>query len=145
MLKRRHPPQTPHARLHRAAQHFLLADRHRAAGRPINMRVAGRPRPLAPGLDQAAYRILQESLTNAARYGTGPAEVEVSYGDGQLELTVSNPVFSTADGRAAVGGHGILGMRERSALLGGSLEAGAGAGHFRVHARLPYPPTEPET
>jgi signal transduction histidine kinase len=122
-----------------------LAERHRAAGRPITMHVAGRPRPLSPGLDQAAYRILQESLTNAARHGSGPADVEVTYGDGELELSVANPVFSTANGQTAVGGHGILGMRERAALLGGSLEAAASAGRFRVHARLPYPPTEPQT
>jgi signal transduction histidine kinase len=122
-----------------------LAERHRAAGRPITVHVAGRPRPLSPGVDQAAYRILQESLTNAARYGSGPAEVEVIYGDGELELSVSNRVFSTANGQTDVGGHGILGMRERAALLGGSLEAAASAGRFRVHARLPYPLAEPKT
>lgn len=120
-----------------------LSERHRAAGRPITVRVAGRPRSLAPGLDQAAYRILQESLTNAARYGSGPAEVEVTYGERQLELSVSNLVSSTAN--RAEGGHGILGMRERAALLGGSLEAGASVGRFRVHARLPYPSAEPQT
>lgn len=107
------------------------------------MRIQGRPRPLAPGLDQAAYRILQESLTNAARYGTGPAEVEVTYAEGQLELSISNRVFSTANGQPAVGGHGILGMRERAALLGGSLETGASGERFRVRARLPYPPAAP--
>ena len=122
-----------------------LADRHRAAGQPITVRIQGRPRPLAAGLDQAAYRILQESLTNAARYGTGPAKVEVAYGQGQLELSVSNRVSSPANGQPSTGGHGILGMRERAALLGGSLDAGAGAGSFRVHARLPDPPAPPTT
>jgi signal transduction histidine kinase len=120
-----------------------LADRHRAAGRPITVRIQGRPRPLAPGLDQAAYRILQESLTNAARYGTGSAEVEVTYAEAQLELSISNRVVGTAGGQPTAGGHGILGMRERTALFGGSLATAASAGRFRVRARLPYPPAAP--
>jgi signal transduction histidine kinase len=122
-----------------------VIDRHRAAGRLVTVRVEGQPRPLAPGLDQAAYRILQESLTNAARHSSSPAAVEVTYGDRQLELSVSNLLSPTADGQAAGGGHGILGMRERAALLGGRLEAGAGAGRFRVHARLPYPSAQSQT
>jgi signal transduction histidine kinase len=119
-----------------------LAARHRAAGNPIEIRVEGRSRPIAPGLDQAAYRILQESLTNAARHGTGPAEVEISYGTNQLELTISNPAPAAASGEATQSGHGMLGMRERAALLGGSVEAGRSNGRFRVHARLPYLPVE---
>jgi len=115
-----------------------LARRHRAAGDQIEVRIGGRPRPLASGLDQAAYRILQESLTNAARHGGGPAEVVVAYGEDQLELTVSNPLSPGANGRAHNSGHGIHGMRERAALLGGSLDAAADHGLFLVHARLPY-------
>jgi signal transduction histidine kinase len=115
-----------------------LAARHRAAGTPIEIRVKGRSRPLAPGLDQAAYRILQESLTNAARHGTGPAEVEVTYGPRWLELTISNPVPAAVGGEATQSGHGILGMRERAALLGGSVEASSRNGRFEVRARLPY-------
>ncbi len=66
----------------------------RATVRPdCRCRSASRaPRPLAPGLDQAAYRILQESLTNAARHGDGPAEVQIAYRERELELTVSNPL-----------------------------------------------------
>jgi signal transduction histidine kinase len=120
-----------------------LAARHRAAGNPIEVRVEGHSQPLASRLDQAAYRILQESLTNAARHGTGPAEVEITYGARQLELTISNPVPPVADGETvAGGGHGIVGMRERAALLGGNLEAAPSNGRFRVHARLPYVPVE---
>lgn len=114
-----------------------LAERHRAAGHRVAVRVQGPRRPLAPALDQAAYRILQESLTNAARHG-GPAEVEVAYDSDQLQLTVSNPLPRATNGEAPMGGHGILGMRERAALLGGTLHAGAANGRFRVHARLPY-------
>jgi signal transduction histidine kinase len=115
-----------------------LARRHRAAGDQVEVRVEGHSRPLAPGLDQAAYRILQESLTNAARHSGGPAEVVVAYGKDRLELTVSNPLSPGAHGGTPNGGHGILGMRERAALLGGSLDAAADHGRFQVHARLPY-------
>jgi signal transduction histidine kinase len=114
-----------------------LAGRHRAAGHEIRITIAGRPRPLAPGLDQTAYRILQESLTNAARHGSGPAEVAITYGDDELELSVSNPAHTAANGRADAG-HGILGMRERAALLGGRLHAGRHDAAFRVDADLPY-------
>jgi signal transduction histidine kinase len=93
-------------------------------------------RPLAPGIDQAAYRILQEALTNAARHGRGSAEVEIDFGPTVLEITVTNP---TPPGSAAHdGGHGLVGMRERAHLLGGSLEAGVSNGVFRIRARLPY-------
>jgi signal transduction histidine kinase len=102
--------------------------------------VAGRARLLAPGLDQAAYRILQESLTNAARHGNGPAAVAITYRDEDLELTISNPLAPAINGEPVEVGHGILGMRERAALLGGTVDAGAGSGTFRVHARLPYLP-----
>ncbi len=114
-----------------------LVGRHRAAGVAVSVRVGGAPRPLPRGLDQAAYRILQESLTNAARHGDGSATVAIEYTETALDIEVSNPV--AAPGAAtAEGGHGILGMRERAALLGGALEAGARGGRFRVHARLPY-------
>jgi DNA-binding NarL/FixJ family response regulator/signal transduction histidine kinase len=69
-----------------------LAQRHRAAGVAMEIRVDGRPRPLAPALDQSAYRILQESLTNAARHGSGRADVQIAYGQGHLELAISNPL-----------------------------------------------------
>jgi signal transduction histidine kinase len=117
-----------------------LAERHRAAGQQVDITVAGRARLLAPGLDQAAYRILQESLTNAARHGNGPAAVAITYGDEDLELSISNPLAPAINGELVEGGHGILGMRERAALLGGTVDAGASSGNFRVAARLPYLP-----
>jgi signal transduction histidine kinase len=113
-----------------------LAERHRSAGLAVSVHTRGPRRPLPPGLDQAAYRILQEALTNAAKHGRGSAEVELSFGPSALKLTVTNPAGS--NGSAAAGGHGLVGMRERAALLGGSLEAGASDGRFRVRARLPY-------
>jgi signal transduction histidine kinase len=103
----------------------------------VSVSVDGARRPLAPGVDQAAFRILQEALTNAARHGDGTVAVELAFGPRVLEVAVSNPTppgSTVANG----GGHGIVGMRERAQLLGGSLDAGADDGLFRVRARLPY-------
>jgi signal transduction histidine kinase len=114
-----------------------LAERYRASGLEVTVNVDGSRRPLAPGVDQAAYRILQEALTNAARHGRGSADVEVMFGVKAVELTVTNA--TRRDGSApAGGGHGIVGMRERASLLGGSLDADASNGLFRLRARLPY-------
>jgi signal transduction histidine kinase len=113
-----------------------LVERHRTAGLPVSISFHGPRRQLPPGIDRAAYRILQEALLNAARHGAGGAEVEVAFDRNALEITVTNP---TSGGAVADGaGHGLVGMRERAALLGGSLEADAGDGVFRVRARLPY-------
>jgi signal transduction histidine kinase len=113
-----------------------LAERHRAAGLEVTVRSNGHRRELVPGIDQAAYRILQEALTNAARHGSGRAEVDITFGSSALEIAVTNPV--ALESVAAGGGHGIVGMRERAALLGGSLHASAADGVFRIDARLPY-------
>jgi signal transduction histidine kinase len=115
-----------------------LVARHRAAGLALELRVDGPRRPLAPSLDQAAYRIVQESLTNAARHGDGRAAVAIAYGERELELRVVNPVGAEPNGAPGEHGHGIPGMRERAALLGGSLELERGGGRFLVRARLPY-------
>jgi signal transduction histidine kinase len=113
-----------------------LAERHRSAGLVVSIRERGSRRPLSPGLDQAAYRILQEALTNAARHGDGSAEVEIGFRPSSLELIVTNPTRpGSPPGQV---GHGIVGMRERATLLEGSLEAAAGDGRFRVQAHLPY-------
>ncbi len=112
-----------------------LVERYRASGLAVTVRVDGSRRPLAPGVDQAAYRILQEALTNAARHGRGSANVEVAFRAKAVELTVTNA--PRRDGPAG-GGHGIVGMRERASLLGGSLDAGSSNGLFQLRARLPY-------
>jgi signal transduction histidine kinase len=110
-----------------------LVRRHREAGLDVTTRISGQRRPLAPGVDRGAYRILQEALTNTARHGRGQANVDIVFA-GELELTVDNPV----DGAPARGGgHGLVGMRERAALLGGSVETAVRDGSFHVHARLP--------
>ncbi len=112
-----------------------LTGRHRATGLDVTTRIRGTRLPLARSIELAAYRIVQEALTNAARHGTGPAEVDVVYGSHGLELTITNP--ATPNGSTASGGHGLVGMRERATLLGGTLDAGQKNGSFRVHALLP--------
>jgi signal transduction histidine kinase len=114
-----------------------LAERYRAAGLAVTVRIDGARRALPPGVDQAAYRILQEALLNAARHGTGSAEVEIDFGPTMLEVGVNNPTPPGMPVRNG-GGHGIVGMRERAQLLRGTLEAGGSNGTYRVLARLPY-------
>ena len=121
-----------------AAVEELIA-RHRAAGLDVSATVEGQRRPLPTNVDRGAYRILQEALTNAARHGNGSAEVLVSFRPAALELTVTNPIGTPA-ARQDGAGHGVVGMRERADLLGGSLDAAAQAGRFRVHAWLPVAP-----
>jgi signal transduction histidine kinase len=113
-----------------------LVERYGSAGLSVTVQQHGSQRPLPPGLDQAAYRILQEALTNAARHGDGHADVDITLGPSSLELAVKNPIPSN---RAPSGaGHGIVGMRERAALIGGSLDAGESGDLFEVRANLPY-------
>jgi len=115
-----------------AALDGLLA-RHRAAGLDVTMTLRGDRRPLPTSTDRAAYRIVQEALTNAARHGDGSAAVTLAYDADAVAITVTNPAARASNGD----GHGIIGMRERATLLGGSLQAQAGNGRFEVHARLP--------
>jgi signal transduction histidine kinase len=119
-----------------ASLRTLLAH-HSAAGLDVTVSTAGSPRGLRAAVDLAAYRILQEALTNAARHGTGAAHVELAFGETALQLTITNPV---PDGGSTwtSGGHGLIGMRERAALLGGTLDAERANGAFRLRAHLPY-------
>jgi signal transduction histidine kinase len=114
----------------------LLIEQVGRAGVPVELRVVGDPVQLAPGLDISAYRIVQEALTNVLKHGgDARATVVVAYGDRTLELEIAD------DGRGGTpdgSGHGIVGLRERVALFGGSLEAaGREGGGFAVRARLP--------
>lgn len=110
----------------------------RAAGLPVRLTVAGRPRRLSAAMDATAHRVVQESLTNVLKHAVDPSAVEVlvRWEDGGLVLQVGD------DGRSAAAsgepGHGLTGMRERVALFGGELSAGpTAAGGWRVRARLP--------
>ena len=133
----------------------LLIDRVSGTGLPVELQVSGAPRPLPPGADLAAYRVVQEGLTNVLRHAAGAtASVRVCWDD-PLEITVSDdgrgdvppgPGEGGADGadggRAAEPGRGLLGLRERLALYGGELAAGPRPeGGWRVRAVLPL--TEP--
>jgi signal transduction histidine kinase len=114
-----------------------LIAQHSGAGLEITLDASGAPRPLGGAADQAAYRILQEALTNAARHGAGSARVELAFGDAAVELSVTNPVPARGSPRSG-GGHGLIGMRERATLLGGELDAERSNGVFRIRARIPY-------
>ncbi len=109
----------------------------RESGLPVELHVEGEARTLPPGVDLSAYRILQEALTNASRHGTGSARVGLAFGETGLELRVANPVRAGDRARSS-GGHGLVGMRERATLLGGSLDAQRVNGAFRLRARLPF-------
>jgi signal transduction histidine kinase len=123
---------------HGLASLGTLVARHKAAGLELAVRTRGVSRPLPGAVDQAAYRILQEALSNAARHGTGAASIEVGFGDRRLQLTITNPVHPHAAAPRSSGGHGLVGMGERASLLGGELDAGRVDGAFRVRAELPY-------
>jgi len=117
------------------------------SGLPVDLAVSGERAGLPGSVDHAAYRIVQESLTNVLRHaGPVTAKVRVSYEPGALDLEISDhgdgarsrQRGGAAPDEASTGGHGIAGMRERAAAVGGTLVAGTVAeGGFRVHARLP--------
>jgi len=118
-----------------------LVKRVSEAKLPVELRVEGTPRPLPPGLNLAAYRIVQEALTNALKYaGLARTEVVLDYREGELKVEVldDGPGERAAAGSAP--GHGLVGMRERVALYGGRLEAGPRLERgYAVRAWLPLP------
>ncbi|HEY6468838.1 MAG TPA: sensor histidine kinase [Candidatus Dormibacteraeota bacterium] len=113
-----------------------LVEQVRHAGLNVHVSVDGERRPLAPGVELSAYRIVQESLTNVLRHsGASDAEVAIRYGVDDLTVEVTdNGHNGTAD---RGGGNGLTGMRERVALLNGDFEASETTRGFRVSARLP--------
>jgi signal transduction histidine kinase len=120
------------------AQLAMLSEQMREAGLPVEVRVEGQSTTLPPGLDLAAYRIVQEALTNTLKHaGTAHACVTIRYAPHALELEVRDDGQRGAP-TAGGTGHGLVGMRERVALYGGVLDAGRNAdGGFGVRARLP--------
>jgi signal transduction histidine kinase len=114
-----------------------LVASYRAAGLPVRLDVVGEPTPLPSGVELSVYRIAQEALTNALKH-TNPTNVTVTlaFRDSGLELEVVDDGTPTLG--AATAGQGLVGMRERVALLGGELATGPReGGGFRVAARLP--------
>jgi len=121
---------------------WLIA-RTQSAGLPVTLSVEGTPVPLSPGLSLTVYRIVQEALTNTLKHA-GPAAaatVKVRYLADEVEVDITDNghlARPRTDPLVPNGGHGLTGMRERTAVYGGSLQVGplAGSG-WRIHARLP--------
>jgi signal transduction histidine kinase len=116
-----------------------LADPLRAGGLEVSVRREGRPTTLPTGVDLSAYRIIQEALTNTVRHAHATrAEVTVRYARKSVEVEVRDDGRASLEGDGSARGHGLVGMRERASLLGGTLDAGPlPRGGYRVHARLP--------
>ena len=114
-----------------------LVEQMRDAGLPVRLEIEGRRRALAPGVDLSAYRIVQEALTNTLKHAGGAsAQVCVRFHSDEVELEVTDRGHGASD--TASRGHGLVGMRERVALYGGTIETGTHDGRgFRVLARLP--------
>jgi signal transduction histidine kinase len=140
-------PRAPAAGLDRLDE---LVTRTRAAGVSVTLAVHGERRPLPASIDLAAFRIVQEALTNIVRHaGAEAATVELTYGPDELTVQVDDNGHGPAasGGRREVpapdddgGGNGIPGMRERALALGGTFDAGPrSGGGFRVRARIPLP------
>ncbi|HEY1000879.1 MAG TPA: histidine kinase [Streptosporangiaceae bacterium] len=128
-----------------------LLDSARSGGVSVAVTCSGNPVDLPEGVDLSAYRIVQEALSNAMRHAPGShVQVQVAYRPDSLALEIRNdavaPVLVASGAREAGGGHGLVGMRERATMLGGSLDAGpTGDGGFRVAAVLPVRHPEEET
>jgi signal transduction histidine kinase len=124
-----------------------LLDQCRAAGLNVSFHQHGRSVPVSPSLDLSLYRIIQEALTNVTKHaGTARASVDITYEDDAVIVSVvdegalhrNGAVLVPDDGGSAESHHGIVGMRERTAMFGGSLSAAPRAGGgFEVRARLP--------
>jgi signal transduction histidine kinase len=117
-----------------------LADAARRDGLRVDVRLCDHGEPLPPSVELAGYRIVQESLTNALKHARpGPADVRLARSDGSLSVLVRNPLTDPGDAVPGAGA-GLIGMRERAALLGGTLSAGPEDGHWVVRAHLPLTP-----
>jgi signal transduction histidine kinase len=112
------------------------------AGLDVDLRISGEQRSLPTPVDLAAYRIVQESLTNVVRHsGAERASVGIAYRAGDIVIDVADDGHGRPAGQDLVGGNGLLGMRERVSALGGDLDVGPRSdGGFRVRARLPLEP-----
>jgi signal transduction histidine kinase len=113
-----------------------LVVQHAATGFDITSTTRGDRRRLTAAVDQAAFRIVQESLTNASRHGCGSARLEITFGASDLCIVVTNPV---AEPQTESGvGHGLVGMAERARLVGGRLETNRTTSEHVVCATIPY-------
>jgi signal transduction histidine kinase len=118
----------------------LVAD-VRATGLAVEVRRHGEPVPLPPGLDLSAYRIVQEALTNVLKHAAeARARVVLEYADDALAVTVTDDgIPGPLNGNGHGGGHGLIGIRERVAVVGGEVDAGPRPeGGYEIRARLPF-------
>jgi signal transduction histidine kinase len=136
---RAHEHDAPRAPAPTLARLDPLLETAARAGLPVEVGVRGEPRPLPAAVDVAAYRIVQESLTNVVRHAHAhEATITLDYRLESLELEITDDGRNGATGDGAEPGHGIAGMRERAEAVGGRVEAGPRfTGGFRVWARLP--------
>ncbi|CAM5437006.1 ATPase [Streptomyces spiroverticillatus] len=140
-------PDAPMPGLARLAE---MVERVRAGGVPVELKVTGTRRPLAPGVELCAYRVVQEALTNVLKHAPGaPTVVELRYRPHQVTVRVVNEESSGGEGvipAKVVGGsgHGLIGMRERAKLYGGTISigphGGADSGGYEVRLDLPTSP-----
>ncbi|MFL6004424.1 MAG: sensor histidine kinase [Nocardioides sp.] len=134
-----HAPQPSLAHLERLVTHV------RDSGVPVEVDVVGTPQVLPPGVDLSAYRIVQEALTNVLKHtAEARARVVLEYADDALGVTVTDDgspdaVNGAGNGSGPGGGHGLIGIQERVAVVGGEVTAGPRAGGgFEIRTRLPY-------
>jgi signal transduction histidine kinase len=121
-----------------------LTEHLREAGLSVTLVKNGNPRELPAGLDLAAYRVVQEALTNVLKHAdVMTADVQIDYGTEVLDLKVNNNGTGDPETRGQPGaGHGLIGMRERVTAYGGELDAGPDTrGGYTVRVRLPMPAT----
>ncbi|MEU6523704.1 sensor histidine kinase [Streptomyces sp. NPDC046924] len=132
-------PHAPHAPQPTLARLGALVENTRAAGLTVTTEITGERRPLPPGVELSAYRIVQEALSNVLRHAPGAtAQVRLAYDRDGLRIEVLNSRPTREAPLSSGAGHGLLGMRERAAMLGGTLTAGPRTGHgYKVEAHLP--------
>jgi len=125
------------------SQVAALAARVRDTGVPIELTVSGSPIPLSTGQDLAAYRVVQEALTNTVKHASGASvKITIDYQPNALRVEVTDTGGAPSATVRSGGGRGLIGLRERLALYGGTLEAGKIAtGGYRVHAVIPMEET----
>lgn len=120
----------------------VLVDQVRAGGLPVTLTTSGTPRSMEAGAGLAVYRVVQEALTNVVKHAgpATPTEVTLDWGADELEVAVRDRGPGGARPSLPRGGHGLMGMRERAALLGGGVDAApTDEGGFLVRLRLPLP------
>lgn len=134
VLREERPSVTPHRSL---AELPTLVEGARAAGVDVVVEQSGAVDAVPGVVSREAYRVIQEALTNALRYGSGRVTVLVRVEADRLVLTTTNPVPPSGD-RRGTGGRGLRGMRERVALLGGTLTAGLAEGQWHLQVTIPW-------